>query len=96
MNRYLLMLIAVCLASCDEMLLNDGAGTTLGEKLDPPEQLDDGWAVSSPATEGADAAALEDLIRDLQKNSVNIHGVLIAKNGKLITEAYFDGWHGKR
>ena len=90
------MLIAVCLASCDEMLLNDGAGTTLGEKLDPPEQLDDGWAVSSVATEGAEAAALEDLIREVQKNSVNIHGVLIAKNGKLITEAYFDGWHGKR
>jgi CubicO group peptidase (beta-lactamase class C family) len=96
MNKYILFLVGICLVSCDEMLLKDEAGITLEEKLSPPEALNDGWSVSSPAAEQVDAVAIESLIRDLQKSSRNIHGVLIAKNGKLIVEAYFDGWHAKR
>lgn len=96
MNKYIWILFVVCLFSCDEMLLSDEAGTTLHEKLGPPEALKDGWSVSSPSAEQADAAAIAHLIRDLEENSVNVHGVLIAKNGKLIAEAYFDGWHRKR
>src|SRR6187402_2526472 len=84
MNKYIFILFVICAVSCDEMLLNDEAGATLQEKLRPPEELNDGWNVSSPAVEQADAEAIEYLIRDLQKNSRNIHGVLIAKNGKLI------------
>lgn len=56
-----------------------------------PEQLDDGWAVSSLQMEGLDTEIIEKLTRQIMaKEFQGIHSLLIVKNGKLVHESYFE------
>jgi CubicO group peptidase (beta-lactamase class C family) len=97
MNRSLAaILVFFLLLSCDSILLNDESNNARQANSRHPEYLNDGWEVSSPEAEHVDANAVAQLIQALQGDSRNIHGLLIAKNNKLIVEAYFDGWHRKR
>lgn len=65
----------------------------------PPEDLGDGWPVSTPEKEGLSSqglAALMDAIAAGPMNSLSapqIHAVLIARHGKLVAEEYFHGYH---
>src|SRR5690349_16991381 len=95
-KRLIILCSLVLLSSCDEMLLKDEAGISVEQNLSIPEDMGDGWEVSSPGREGADSVALDKLIRDLHGNPMHVHGLLIVKNNKLIVESYFDGWHGRR
>ncbi|MFD2564619.1 serine hydrolase domain-containing protein [Aquimarina rubra] len=57
-----------------------------------PVQLNDGWATASIEDVGASSVSLSKLIDEVNKKVLpNTHSVLIAKEGKLIFEAYFDG-----
>ena len=61
--------------------------------LQPPAQVDDGWEVSSPEAEGLDArllAALEDEIS--RRRYARPDSLLIARNGKLVYERYWNGF----
>jgi CubicO group peptidase (beta-lactamase class C family) len=56
----------------------------------PPEQLNDGWEVSSLSAEGIDPAPIEAIsarIADID-DIENLLSMLIVKNGKLVHEAY--------
>lgn len=56
-----------------------------------PEQLDDGWAVSTLQTEGLDTEIIEKLTRQIMAEEFQgIHSLLIVKNGKLVHESYFE------
>ena len=57
-----------------------------------PVQRDDGWPVASPEAAGFDAAilcALEDTLDGAQE--MNIHAVVVARNGALVYETYRSG-----
>jgi CubicO group peptidase (beta-lactamase class C family) len=57
-----------------------------------PEQLDDGWEVSSLAAEGIDVRAVEQLTQRIDEGHYNyVHSCLIVRNGKLVYERYFRG-----
>lgn len=62
-----------------------------------PVARDDGWPVAAPETVGMSRGALEKLVRtciDMPIDSVqslDLHGVLIARHGKLVLEEYFHG-----
>ena len=52
-----------------------------------PVAMDDGWPVSSPAAEGLDAARLEALAGRIEDGAYGeIHGVLVARHGRLAWE----------
>lgn len=58
-----------------------------------PEQVGDGWETASPADVGMDPEPLADLVRLLEKNPGHlVHGIVLAIDGKLVFEAYFDGF----
>jgi CubicO group peptidase (beta-lactamase class C family) len=62
-----------------------------------PPALDDGWPVATPEDAGLSRDALERFVRmiiDTPIDSVScpeIHGVLVARHGKLVLEEYFHG-----
>jgi CubicO group peptidase (beta-lactamase class C family) len=55
-----------------------------------PEQLNDGWEVSTPATEGFDSAEIDRIYTDLYSEDLfpTARGLLIVRNGRLVAEAY--------
>ena len=62
-----------------------------------PIALDDGWTVGTPEQVGLSRAALETLVRTIidapidSVSSLETHGVLIARHGRLVLEEYFHG-----
>ncbi|AXT50890.1 class C beta-lactamase-related serine hydrolase [Aquimarina sp. BL5] len=62
------------------------------QNVNKPVVLNDGWITASATDVGATKASLSKLIDKVNKKELpNTHSVLIAKEGKLIFEAYFDG-----
>lgn len=85
--------------SCDSLLLKqDESVVSLEEDLQVPAQLDDGLAIASPESEQVNMTGIKQLItriyNDLPKNMIN--SLLIARNNKLVVEAYFNGWNRNR
>ncbi len=64
-----------------------------------PRELDDGWEVASLAEVGMSPEPLGQMIRtviDPVADTVHapyVHGLLIARHGKLVVEEYFHGFH---
>ena len=69
---------------------------------DAPPARDDGWATGTLEQERIDRAAIEKFVQmliDMPIESVHtpeVHGVLIARHGKLVLEEYFHGEHRDR
>jgi len=65
----------------------------------PPPARNDGWPTSTLDAANIDRAAMERFIQKLfdmpmdSTESLQIHGVLIARHGKLVLEEYFHGEH---
>lgn len=56
------------------------------------DRAGDGWTTASPAEVGARADLLTAMVREIEAGDwVNIHGVLVVKDGLLVVEEYFDG-----
>jgi CubicO group peptidase (beta-lactamase class C family) len=64
-----------------------------------PPRFDDGWTTSTLDAENIDVPAMERFIQKLvdmpmdSNDALQIHGVLIARHGKLVLEEYFHGEH---
>ncbi len=64
---------------------------------EPPEQLDDGWKVSSLAAEDVDVAAIIQLAERIEAGRYNrVHSFLIVRNGALVYEEYFRGYRREK
>jgi CubicO group peptidase (beta-lactamase class C family) len=67
-----------------------------------PLQLDDGWPVATLDDVGISRAGIERFVQMLidqpmdSLSSSQIHGLLIARHGKLVVEEYFHGYHRDR
>ena len=83
-------LVLSCLPSCD----NDGAvdpGALYTYQI--PDQLDDGWGVSTLQEEGMNTGPIEQVTSQIMNGQFQgIHSLLIVKNGFLVHEAYFEGY----
>lgn len=68
----------------------------------PPRPRDDGWAVATVDEVGISREAITKFIRMIidtpidKANTLELHGVLIARHGKLVVEEYFHGEHGDK
>ncbi len=58
-----------------------------------PKQTDDDWQTASPAAVGLDEQRLREAVERIQdKTYQDVDSLLIVKDGKLVFEAYFDGY----
>lgn len=59
-----------------------------------PIYIDGSWAVSSLDDHEVDRERIRELMHQIYANNIkNIHSILLLKNGKLILEEYFNGYH---
>ncbi len=78
----------------DEYWEHPPAPVVNGQSTDTPSLLDDGWATGNIKDVSIEKAELMQLIDSINaKVLVNTHSVLIAKENKLVFEAYFDGFN---
>ncbi|MFC1493386.1 serine hydrolase [candidate division KSB1 bacterium] len=62
---------------------------TLNYRYDPPELIDDGWAVSSLFNEGLDSVQISGMMDNIfQGDNDFVRSILIARNGRLVLEEY--------
>jgi CubicO group peptidase (beta-lactamase class C family) len=58
-----------------------------------PDAMTDGWATSTPATEGIDAAGVEGILRSIRDGSYpRVDSMVVARHGRLVAEGYFNGY----
>ena len=86
----LILCLVLLLYSCKK---DDDAEPLPHYTYQKPEQLDDGWNVSSLADVGMDIGAVEQVTRMIMGKQFNgIHSLLVVKNGTLVHEAYFEDY----
>lgn len=67
-----------------------------------PRAQDDGWAVGTMKEVGMSERKMADFVQTLINNPVDslgtlyLHGLLVARHGKLVLEEYFHGEHGEK
>ena len=78
---------------------NHGASSThsvsvsTGWVYTPPEQADDGWETATLGSVGLDSVPFVSMMNGLRSHDDHrTHGILIARNGRLVFEEYFDGY----
>ena len=57
-----------------------------------PEVLNDGWLVSTPQAEGFNEDKLIEAVKKYADNNDGLNSLLIARNGKLVVEEYYNGY----
>jgi CubicO group peptidase (beta-lactamase class C family) len=68
----------------------------------PPISFDDGWPVSTLDAAGIDRATMEKFVQEIldtpmdSPDAPQVHGLLMARHGKLVMEEYFHGWDRDR
>jgi CubicO group peptidase (beta-lactamase class C family) len=73
--------------SCDDIIDN---GANYAYQV--PQQTGDGWETASLGDAGMDTAPFIELMNHLlSRNDHHVHGILVARNGKLVFEEYFSG-----
>ncbi len=83
---------------CASMFAIGSALTACAQPVPPtrepcatPPALTESWAAQSASSAGFDADALCAVLTSVQSGQANIHGVLVARNGKLVAELYRPG-----
>ena len=81
------MALSAGVVSCDDVLDN-GADYA----YQAPQQTSDGWETASLGDAGMDTAPFIDLMNQLlNRNERHVHGIVVARDGKLVFEEYFPG-----
>ena len=93
-------------ASFDFRRVEDGESEFYARGRDPkpwsyraPPQLDDGWEVATLEEVGMEAGPIAELVETIidppaeSLDTPYVHGMLIARHGKLVVEEYFHGFH---
>jgi len=54
-----------------------------------------GWRSSTPEEQGIDSAKLAEVLLTMREQKINIHSLLIVRNGAVVVDAYFYPYDGK-
>ncbi|MCG3156414.1 MAG: hypothetical protein DKINENOH_03038 [bacterium] len=74
--------------------LGNNGERILDYRYETPRAGDDGWAVAGAASEGVDLGKINALMQRVLANGFpNLHSVLVVKDGKIILDEYFHGFH---
>jgi CubicO group peptidase (beta-lactamase class C family) len=86
-SRLLFLLLFLVATACD-----DTTGITGNYAYQAPPQTSDGWQTASLGDAGMDTAPFVDLMNGLlRRNEDKVHGIVVARGGRLVFEAYFSG-----
>jgi CubicO group peptidase (beta-lactamase class C family) len=105
MQRYILtvltMSMATLLVACgggDGGIPNNGREPEVNPGLPPtisvaPENIGDGWNLSTPAVEGVVTAQLQSAMESIRDGAyTGVDSMLVARHGRLVAEGYFNGY----
>jgi CubicO group peptidase (beta-lactamase class C family) len=53
----------------------------------------EGWRTSTPEQQGMDSDLLAQMLQAIEDRGLNIHSVLVVRNGYIVTEAYYSSFH---
>jgi len=93
-----LSLCTVLLSACNQTAPTTATATQAPTPTPPPTptQIErdywptDGWRISTPEEQGLDSEQLAEIIDYLQgQNSIDIHSLMIIRNGYIVTDTYF-------
>ena len=88
-RRWIPVLVAVCLV-CAAPARDGQAGKSV--ECGAPSDIGDGWQLGTQAAVGLDAARLCALVDKLAGSPKdNVHGVVVARDGRLVFEHYLSG-----
>lgn len=91
-KRSILQLLALQVALFPQYAYGDHAETIKSYHYTVPENVNDGWKTTHMSNSNIDSNLIYELFDQVINNTyVNIHGVLLVKNGKLVVEEYFPG-----
>jgi CubicO group peptidase (beta-lactamase class C family) len=87
----------ICLWALAALLAGCGGASPTSVTL-KPERADDGWRVSTPATEGMEPAVLARAFDAIarQRNLRTVHSLLVVRHGALVAEGYYGGFDRTR
>ena len=51
------------------------------------------WTTSTPEQEGVDSTRILHLLREIRNSGLDVHSLLLVRNGRLITEVYWSPYH---
>jgi len=85
----LVAVVAASLAACGGWFAREGAPSV---PYAIPPKLDDGWDTASVENAGIDRTRVEQLTGSIRSRpELNVHAVLIERDGRLVYEEYFEG-----
>jgi CubicO group peptidase (beta-lactamase class C family) len=96
-NKILWGLVGVAgIAIVITVFSNIGNKTKSAESIPPPDYWPtEGWRTSTPEEQGIDSAKLADALLAMHEQKVNIHSLMIVRNGRLLVDAYFYPYDGR-
>ena len=51
-----------------------------------------GWRTSTPEEQGMDSQKLEAMLVEIKERKIDVHSLLVIRNGYLVSETYFDSY----
>jgi CubicO group peptidase (beta-lactamase class C family) len=85
-NKFLIATLLITAASCSDNSV-DPADLVLPEI---PQQLDDGWQVSSLAAQGMNAQRISEAVHEIRHGDFEeVHAMLIVRHSRLVFEEYY-------
>lgn len=82
------VVLAIVVSSCE-----DPSGSDVDYTYRVPQQTSDGWETASLGDVGMDTVPVIDMMNGLLGRNHLVHGILVARDGKLVFEEYFSGEH---
>ena len=87
--KYSCFIALICLVSCDKELV----APELLYSYEPPQQLNDGWPVSTLQSTGMDTETIEQVTSQMMDGTFQgIHSFMIVKKGTVVHEVYFEDY----
>jgi CubicO group peptidase (beta-lactamase class C family) len=81
--------LLLCLLSVIIPHANSVASPSVQNSASPAYWPTQGWRSSTPEQQGIDSGKLADALDYIRKNEINIHSLLIVRNGFVVLDAYF-------
>jgi CubicO group peptidase (beta-lactamase class C family) len=80
-----IMMVLLCLAPACSLVQQGKTEETVATNFPNNE-----WQSSTPEEQGLDSTLILQMFQEIQDKNIDIHSVLVVRNGYLVTEAYFD------
>ena len=85
----LLCVLAAILSGCQTQPATRPSATAQPASAAPSYWPTAGWRTSSPAEQGMDAAKLGAMLEAVKSQNLNLHSLLVIRNGHIVSENYF-------